>query len=267
MERQKLLMPSRIPRNCEHCGNQFLAVAGEVNHGRGRFCSRSCGSSKRRICTTDGCGQKHVAKGFCATCYAKANSEHIRSLERARRVANLEEARRKSAKKQRDRRAKSPDAVREYSRNLRAADPEKFREQARQRRDRNLTSILRREKLWREANKEHVLTRAQAYRDANPERYRGYTSQRRVRVSVNMSAADRQDSAEWRMAIKDDPCFYCGEHADIMHDDHMTPLVRGGTDHWSNLVRSCARCNQTKHTRTAEEFLEWKAVPSEAKGN
>lgn len=59
-----------------------------------------------------------------------------------------------------------------------------------------------------------------------------------------MDVQDRELSASYRKAISNDGCFYCG--APGAHDDHFYPLAKGGTDHWFNLVRSCAFCNMSK---------------------
>lgn len=51
-------------------------------------------------------------------------------------------------------------------------------------------------------------------------------------------------------------CAYCEEPLDASyHVDHMTPLVRGGSNDWSNLAISCQPCNSRKHAKTAEEFM------------
>ena len=47
-------------------------------------------------------------------------------------------------------------------------------------------------------------------------------------------------------------CYYCG--SDWTQIDHVIPLARGGSDTLLNLVPSCARCNQRKGAKTAEEF-------------
>lgn len=50
-------------------------------------------------------------------------------------------------------------------------------------------------------------------------------------------------------------CMYCGEkfHPSQLSRDHVTPLSRGGTDSWQNVVSACKRCNNHKAGRTPEE--------------
>lgn len=52
-------------------------------------------------------------------------------------------------------------------------------------------------------------------------------------------------------------CHYCDVRLtlDTAHQEHMTPLCRGGEDSWDNIVPACGECNQMKAWRTADEFL------------
>lgn len=52
-------------------------------------------------------------------------------------------------------------------------------------------------------------------------------------------------------------CAYCAKPlGGDWHVDHMTPLVRGGTNGWENLAITCVDCNLSKHAKTAEEFMQ-----------
>ena len=50
-------------------------------------------------------------------------------------------------------------------------------------------------------------------------------------------------------------CMYCGhQHLEAnLTRDHVTPLSRGGTDRWSNVVTACRHCNTRKGNRNPEE--------------
>lgn len=59
-------------------------------------------------------------------------------------------------------------------------------------------------------------------------------------------------------------CMYCGERfaARDLSRDHITPLSRGGSDAWMNVVTACKRCNNHKAGRTPEQAgLTLLAVP------
>lgn len=49
-------------------------------------------------------------------------------------------------------------------------------------------------------------------------------------------------------------CVYCGAEDGQLQVEHITPLVRGGTNNLSNLTVSCQACNSKKRTKTAAEF-------------
>lgn len=53
-------------------------------------------------------------------------------------------------------------------------------------------------------------------------------------------------------------CLYCGSRLELAgewHIEHQFPRALGGDDRPLNLVASCVRCNLSKGTRTALEFL------------
>jgi 5-methylcytosine-specific restriction endonuclease McrA len=59
-------------------------------------------------------------------------------------------------------------------------------------------------------------------------------------------------------------CMYCGGHFRVseLTRDHITPMSRGGSDTWTNVVTACRRCNNHKGGRVPEEArLQLVAVP------
>jgi len=59
-------------------------------------------------------------------------------------------------------------------------------------------------------------------------------------------------------------CMYCGEKPviEMLSRDHVTPISRGGGDHWNNVVSACKRCNNRKAGQLPEEAgLSLLAVP------
>lgn len=55
-------------------------------------------------------------------------------------------------------------------------------------------------------------------------------------------------------------CFYCKTPVtfwDRAGLDHMTPLVKGGTNELSNFALACSKCNGEKHNKTVNEYRQW----------
>jgi 5-methylcytosine-specific restriction endonuclease McrA len=54
-------------------------------------------------------------------------------------------------------------------------------------------------------------------------------------------------------------CQFCGRaagglrHRECLTRDHLTPLSRGGTNEWTNVVTACSSCNTRKGNRLPEE--------------
>lgn len=194
------------------------------------------------ICSEAGCEKPHKALGFCKDHYNRdyyrRNKEAVDNQHKAYYDTN---------------RAATLKQKKVYY----AINREIVRAQKRQRYDEDKDAILKRNREWYAANRETRLASVRAWQQAHPENDRAKHSRRRQRSSVSMTAQDRHDSVEWRKSIRDNPCFYCGaENADKYHDDHATPLSKGGSDHWWNIVRACQLCNLRKGVKTAEEFIE-----------
>lgn len=54
-------------------------------------------------------------------------------------------------------------------------------------------------------------------------------------------------------------CVWCGttvEDEEAMTLDHIVPHSAGGSNHESNLVTSCRRCNCSRRTRSVPSFAE-----------
>ena len=55
-------------------------------------------------------------------------------------------------------------------------------------------------------------------------------------------------------------CQYCGrasqelKHREALTRDHLTPLSRGGTNEWTNVVTACSTCNLRKANKLPSEI-------------
>jgi len=109
-------------------------------------------------------------------------------------------------------------------------------------------------RAWRLANGDEHRAAVSAWNASN--RTARYAAQARRVLAANagMDDFDRELSVAYRLAIRHDPCFYC-KSPETAHIDHFFPLVKGGTDHFWNLVRACQRCNNAKYAQCGTAFI------------
>lgn len=145
---------------------------------------------------------------------------------------------------------------REYARQYRAANAERRREYDRQWRAANPDRKREHNRQYYAANAERYRERVRQWQTENPERAAAYAARRRERKYGALTDYDRELSAAYRLAIVNDPCYYCGTHdAEQYHVDHYFPLAKGGDDRWYNLHRACATCNCSKHATCGTAFM------------
>ncbi|MET8114041.1 HNH endonuclease [Streptomyces prasinus] len=172
---------------------------------------------KRTGCVIDGCEGKHVANGLCGKHYQQEYSKDRKAEWASRRKE-------------------------QYA----AATPGE-----------RATRSLKRQ-AWYQRNKTKVRVQRRAayvkqYAE-DPHPWRAAKSRRRMRLGQAMTREDGRISTDYRRAIVNDPCRYCGV-AETECVDHFFPLAKGGTDHWWNLVRACTACNGSKHSRCGTWFM------------
>ena len=111
------------------------------------------------------------------------------------------------------------------------------------------------DKRWREKNKEH--------RSAYNVIYRGVhkvecVNRRQKRRELMRDTDITIEQINELIKSSGNTCFWCD--CDIpkgeLHIDHVYPLSRGGGHTISNLVVSCADCNQRKHAKDPEKWLD-----------
>jgi 5-methylcytosine-specific restriction endonuclease McrA len=159
----------------------------------------------------------------------------------------------------RTRASRCKDCMREWAANYRSEQASRVNENARLGYGRDPSRKKASKAAYYQRNHAAIRTARRAKYEiiaaTRPEVFRAARARRKQRLRVRMDALDRALSAAYRIAIRDDTCFYCGLCSAEMHDDHFYPLAKGGTDHWWNLVRACGPCNMHKHTGCGTWFL------------
>jgi len=110
-------------------------------------------------------------------------------------------------------------------------------------------------KTYYQAHKEAIKARVLQYARDHPEQARASQLRHHERGIEGMDALDMEYEVEYRKAIRNDPCFYCGGPGE--HDDHYQALdgKPKGNSMWFNLVRACSSCNCSKRTMHGDDFL------------
>jgi len=185
-----------------------------------------------RIVICDDCGQQaeHYAHGICKKCYMQTYRERPGK-------------RKRHAEIERNRRAKDPEAYREY---------ERKRSQTKKRKEWTRRYNYR---YYRE-NRDRLKRYAIEYRQADTTRQTIYKQRRRNRVKGLESTLTPD---EWQQILEQQSysCFYCGATGVDLEMEHKNPASRGGGYTKKNIVAACGPCNRSKKTMTVAEYQDF----------
>ena len=106
---------------------------------------------------------------------------------------------------------------------------------------------------WRSTNLEKAREASRNWNRNNKDKKNALTRARKALLykAVGNSSIDQ---IEARMAYYGFLCAYC--RGPFEQVDHVIPVSRGGSNWASNLVPSCAACNQQKNNRRVWNFLD-----------
>ena len=120
---------------------------------------------------------------------------------------------------------------------------------------------------WRTKNKEYVLEFSRKYNAKNKEKQKKWRTENKERVrDYDRKKKLRRYKAEgWHTAKEvaklwwrqKGCCAICKTSIwKKYHEDHITPLIKGGGDHIHNIQLLCPQCNQTKHAKDPIKFMQ-----------
>lgn len=120
-------------------------------------------------------------------------------------------------------------------------------------------------RLWYAANVGQARESNAAWRAANPDKVavikRRHKAKMRREQPERVAITRRLEMRQRRLTGADvtygaivacDPCSYCGGRGGTI--DHITAVVRGGTNDWENLTGACLSCNSRKRDMS---LLAW----------
>jgi 5-methylcytosine-specific restriction endonuclease McrA len=118
----------------------------------------------------------------------------------------------------------------------------------------NREKNLERRKAYYLANKPAHAAKMREWQKANPDAVNAHAHKRRAR---KIGAPGHFTPKEWSARVKEfaSACAYCGRHASRLEQEHVVPLMSGGTNYIDNVVPACRSCNARKGTDSLLLFL------------
>lgn len=219
-------------KRCSKCGQEKPATL-EYWHR-----DRAAKDGLRTVCKA--CAKKRSRR------YRQENADKVREANRRYRKDNL--------KKERARERRS------YQNNKKGKTDyyQKNRDQkllyAKQYRENNREKIKQYNQAYGTRKREHERERLRRFRKNNPEKIKQYKHNRRA-LKLNAPGTHTAEDIQLIYDRQGGRCWWCqcelnGEY----HVDHRIPLSRGGSNDASNIVISCAVCNQSKYDKLPHEW-------------
>jgi 5-methylcytosine-specific restriction endonuclease McrA len=137
----------------------------------------------------------------------------------------------------------------------------------------NRKKLSRRYRKWRKGNAPYWKSHNRMYRaikgaeywreywrgwyQKNRFEWAGRVTNRRALLSSRVSPSEQLTWDQWirLIIIWRGRCVYCGCMPDVLTQDHVIPLSRGGTHTMDNIVPACKPCNSSKGNKDVDEWL------------
>lgn len=143
-------------------------------------------------------------------------------------------------------RTANPEKVRAYKKRWLKTHAHKNRVHSQTWRNRNLEEHRAASRAYNLAHPEEVKAGQRRRYAADPDRYQEVNKRRKAwKRGAPVSDLTLEQWKEIKAAY-DNRCVYCGRKMQRLTQDHITPLSRGGSHTYTNIVPACASCNSRK---------------------
>lgn len=94
---------------------------------------------------------------------------------------------------------------------------------------------------------------AREYLRRHPEKMRAVRRNRKSRIKAKRFLILE---SEWRRMVARyrHCCAYCGSYSEVLHREHVIPIIRGGRDSIGNSLPACPPCNFRKKAKLLSEW-------------
>lgn len=111
---------------------------------------------------------------------------------------------------------------------------------------------------WRGTCKSCMAANTRRHYQANPEKSAARAKKYHDQKALAGGSYNNHDIIKIRMRLND-RCRYCGKPLNGGGEiDHWLPISRGGDSSPKNLTIACRTCNRDKHSKTGDEFIDWR---------
>lgn len=154
----------------------------------------------------------------------------------------------------------------EYVKAYRERNKDKITEQNKKYWAENKNEQKERISKWRRENAEYIKQYRKINRNRDREQSRKwYNTERGRKLSMTKTNAYRAKkkqlpnsftAEQWAECLEyfNHSCAYCGEHYEVLEQEHFIPVSKGGEFTKNNIVPSCRSCNASKLNH---DFSEW----------
>lgn len=239
---------------CRDCrGSKILGIA--------KPGYKICTKCKRELPATNEFFRKqsHTRDGLgpqCKSCQSKYNKEYNTKHREEKNAHNREYRRKNREIINAKAREKYPER-KEYFKRYYEENKEYIRQRKKKWALRKREEILRKKKEYYMANKEKIIEYQRRYAIENREKVREWSLIRQKRrQALKRKLLSTLTLEQWKECLSffNNCCAYCGSEVELLEQEHVIPLSKGGCYIKENIVPACHSCNASKGNKDMEPW-------------